>query len=362
MLDWPACLMSDSPDTPVAIDRVDRARGSGDGVRLRLSGRRLESGHGPEPEPLLVIQLQGRRHRFPADREDVVEPLAPGGGRRRSPSHPGPNPGVPARLRCGWATRSCRCHCPVKFARRRCPGHCGPGCCGPGCRRAGCRCRCRGAPTADAPSEPLPAPEAGEPVFDTGRTGPLAELLFKENVTALHAELEQRSAEAARLRGALADAQSQLTARATTQAALEVAQAELRGELQQLMAAATGQREDFTRRLGEAEDERDRLREQLEVERRRAQGELESERERARASWRPSAAAGTPSSRPNGPRARSSSPSSPPIEIATRRRRPVCRPSSPSCRPPVAAMTRSWARCASSWPGRRSPVTRRPER
>ncbi|MGA9857393.1 MAG: hypothetical protein WBQ18_05980, partial [Solirubrobacteraceae bacterium] len=70
--------MSDSPDTPVAIDRVDRARGSGDGVRLRLSGRRLESGHGPEPEPLLVIQLQGRRHRFPADREDVVEPLAPG--------------------------------------------------------------------------------------------------------------------------------------------------------------------------------------------------------------------------------------------------------------------------------------------
>ena len=65
-------------DTPVAIDRVDRARGDDDGIRLRLTGRWLRSDQAGEQDPLLVIQLQGRRHRFPARRGHGAPSLPPG--------------------------------------------------------------------------------------------------------------------------------------------------------------------------------------------------------------------------------------------------------------------------------------------
>ena len=67
-----------SADTPISIDRVDRLRGDGDGIRLRLSGRWLRAG-AAEDEPLLVIQLQGRRHRFPpSPAEPPGAALSPG--------------------------------------------------------------------------------------------------------------------------------------------------------------------------------------------------------------------------------------------------------------------------------------------
>src|SRR6202020_3321040 len=96
-------------------------------------------------------------------------------------------------------------------------------------------------------------PDIADPAVDTGRTGPLAELLFKESVSALHAELEQRSAEVARLQGSLADAMSELEARSSRQMALESAHGDLRGELQELMSAVAAQRDDYERRLSEAE-------------------------------------------------------------------------------------------------------------
>lgn len=208
-------------------------------------------------EPLLVIQIQGRRHRYPAEAGRDRVPLAPGAWEATFtvPSWAEPRRAGQAAV---WLGDSV---IPVPPAGEAAP-----------------------APVAAPDPAPREVGESPEAIVDTGRTGPLAELLFKENVTALHAELEQRSAEAGRLRGALADAQAQLTARATTQAALEVAQAELRSELTQLMAAATAQREDFDRRLHEAESQRDRLAGELQAERARASdagAELAAERGRA---------------------------------------------------------------------------------
>ena len=51
---------------PIALGRVERMRGEGDVVRLRLSGRRMRERSAADEEALLVISLQGRRHRFPA--------------------------------------------------------------------------------------------------------------------------------------------------------------------------------------------------------------------------------------------------------------------------------------------------------
>jgi hypothetical protein len=63
-----------------------------------------------------------------------------------------------------------------------------------------------------------------EPAGETPRSGPLADLLLKETVAALHAELEQRTSETVRLRGALSDAQSELEARTASTDALEATQ------------------------------------------------------------------------------------------------------------------------------------------
>ena len=54
-----------SADIPLAVDRVDRARGREDRVTLRMTGRWLGPADAAQSEPLLVIQVQGRRHRFP---------------------------------------------------------------------------------------------------------------------------------------------------------------------------------------------------------------------------------------------------------------------------------------------------------
>jgi hypothetical protein len=138
------------------------------------------------------------------------------------------------------------------------------------------------------PSDGLPPGELPDSV-DAGRTGPLAELLYRESVSALHAELEQRSTDVTRLQGSLADAQSELEARTAMQAALESAHGDLRGELQELMSAVGLQREDLEQRLATAEDrrataetERERLREELATAHARTQQEVDAAVERAR--------------------------------------------------------------------------------
>ena len=254
-----------SAEPPIAIDRVERAGRQGDNVRLRLSGRWLiedPPGELDAPEALLVIQLQGRRHRFPADRAPEGAASLPGLWRAEFtvPAWSVPSRRGQAAVWVGTAVIAVEppaalpAPAPVPEASARIP-------------RAG-------SPIAGAGSPQLavaaPGPEAGpasagpaSTVLDAGRGGPLADALLKETVSALHTELERRSAEAARLRGALADAQSELDARASRQASLESAHGELRHELEQLMAAATRQRQDLESRLAAAQDELPRTRDQL---------------------------------------------------------------------------------------------------
>ncbi|MGZ4177419.1 MAG: hypothetical protein ACXVUX_14475 [Solirubrobacteraceae bacterium] len=301
-----------SADTPLAIDRADRARTEDGGVALRLSGRWLRPPATDQNEPLLVVQVQGRRHRFPAsgdgdgqtdngtwaatfrlpswaepEREGqaalwvgtAVVPVPLSGV--APPPPPPPPPPAPAAPGAPPAERLHRLPPPppaLGEARAWPPPPAPPAPTAPP------------VPLAPGAGEMLRPGELPEPAVDTGRTGPLAELLFKESVSALHAELEQRSTDVARLQGSLADAQSELEARTAMQSALEAAHSDLRGELQELMSAVGVQREDFEQRLAAAEGrrataetERDRLCQELEAARDQARRELDAEREASRA-------------------------------------------------------------------------------
>jgi predicted nucleic acid-binding Zn-ribbon protein len=270
--------MSDSPsaDTPVAIDRVDCTRTGADGVELRLTGRWTADGEASGAEPLLVIQLQGRRHRFAPDRDGYTPPPGSWAATFQLPSWAQPRQEGQAAL---WVGTSV---VPIPLPGTvldRVPLTVPPPALG--------EARAWPADIAPPPADADPARLADSPdaAVESGRTGPLAELLFRESVSALHAELEQRSSEVARLQGLLADAQSELGARSSRQSALESAHGDLRGELQELMSAVTAQRDDYERRLAEAEErasgaevERDRLRAELQD----ATTGLEAERERLR--------------------------------------------------------------------------------
>lgn len=238
-----------SAEPPIAIDRVERARGQGDYVRLRLTGRWLiedPPGEPDAPEALLVIQLQGRRHRFPADRAPAGATPPP---RTWHAEFTVPSWAVPSRSgqAAVWVGTSVIAIGPPGTTPAPTPEASSPRL------------------TAAAPGSEVGAASArtasAEP--DPGRGGPLAEVLLKETVSALHVELERRSAETARLKGALADAQSELDARGSRQASLESAHGELRHELEQLMAAVTRQRQDFESRLAAAQDELAGARDQL---------------------------------------------------------------------------------------------------
>jgi hypothetical protein len=298
---------SRSADTPVAIDRVECRRSDRDGVDLRLTGRWLNGAEQTGTDPLLVVQVQGRRHRFAAERDShplpagaweatfrippwaqphhegqaalwvgtsvVPVPLPGPSGDGSHPHHRSPSPPPLGEAR-AWPPD-------VAPPPTLSEVGAGPGDVGtpPALNEA------RGWPLDVAPppadADPSRLAESPDPAVDTGRTGPLAELLFKESVSALHAELEQRSAEVARLQGSLADAVSELEARTSRQAALESAHGDLRGELQELMSAVSVQRDEYERRLSEAEEhaaaaeaERDRVRGELEAERARTAARL----------------------------------------------------------------------------------------
>jgi hypothetical protein len=239
---------SAAADPPIVIDRVERARGEGANVHLRLIGRWLdpERTHpGSEHDPLLVVQLQGRRHRFAASREPDDDPGIPGAWQADF--------SVPA-----WAVPTRPGQAAVWVGNAVVAV--GP----PGSTSVPGRAPISTVPDAE-PAQPTRDPALIEPIepIDLGRAGPLADMLLKETVAALHAELERRSSETVQLRGALADAQSELAARGARQAGLETAHAELRHELEQLMEAVPRQRREFEDRMTATEDRLDRAREEL---------------------------------------------------------------------------------------------------
>ena len=268
--------------SPLAIDRVERARGKGDQVRLRLAGRRLTADDMSALDTLLVIQLQGRRHRFAAGRERH-EHGPDGVGERRDaelweatftiPDWAVPSQHGQAALWVGNAVVPVPP--PGAAPLAEVPTSASPEPAGPGIAPGS-------SAEPAAPGGPV-ALDRPEPAGEAGRSGPLADLLFKETVSALHAELEQRTAEAARLRGALADAQSDRSAHAATQSGLETAHAELRQELAQLMAAVAQQRAEFDERLAAARAERDQVRAEAEDELAKARSHAEDAVASARA-------------------------------------------------------------------------------
>jgi hypothetical protein len=261
-------LNGESVQPPLAIDRVERARGQGDQVRLRLSGHWLTARDVADLDALLVVQIHGRRHRFPAARQ--AEPQASGADGWAA-SFTLPDWAVPDQIGQAslWVGTSV---VPVPP---------------PGTTAEELSATAPARPPESelevGSSAPAAPPAGGTGASgDAGRSGPLSEALLKETVSALHAELEQRATEVARLRGALAHTRSELDSRGQRQGQLESAHAELRHELGELMSAVTRQRTAFEQRLSAAQsgaDEHERERERMSTER----DEARVERDQARA-------------------------------------------------------------------------------
>jgi chromosome segregation ATPase len=83
-------------------------------------------------------------------------------------------------------------------------------------------------------------------------TAPPAEILLEETVTALAAELKQRTVDAAQIRGGLAAAQSELVAQAARHHELEATLVELRVELDRLRAQVADQHHELRERALES--------------------------------------------------------------------------------------------------------------
>ena len=234
-----------SASTPLAIDRIQSSRSGAGRLRLRLSGRWLDpQGRAGEDEELLVVQVQGRRHRFPPSPDDEGDRDAnPEPGRWSAvftvPAWAEPRHEGQAAL---WLGNAVIAVPPLR-------GSYGTGT----------------PATAESQPSPEPTPTLTEAQVEDDswvaaapappRSGPLAEMLLKETVAALHAELEERTADAAHLRGALTDAQSELQARIAMQKQLEATLGELRGELKRLVDSV----EDHRRELEEVAGLRDQL-------------------------------------------------------------------------------------------------------
>lgn len=242
-----------SASTPLAIDRIQSSRSGAGQLRLRLSGRWLDPQRAGEDEELLVVQVQGRRHRFPPSPDDHGDRDAdPEPGRWSAifivPAWAEPRHEGQAALWLGNAV----------IAVPPLHGSYGSGQAATAARAA----RAAGGESHPSPEPLPPMPEVQveddswvAPGPSSARSGPLADMLLKETVAALHAELEERTADAAHLRGALTDAQSELEARIASQQQLEAMLGELRGELERLVESV----QDNRRELEEVAGLRDQL-------------------------------------------------------------------------------------------------------
>ncbi len=204
-----------STDAPIAIERIDRAHAEGDLIRLSLIGRRLRYDIPGEDEPLLVVSMHGRRHRFQARRDE----------------HGGPPPEV-------WAASFT-----IPFwAEPTQPG--------------------QASLWLGDVAVPVPVPGEGAGAPDgggaAGAVGAGAGAAVAGGAGAGAAERADSAAEH-RLRSELAETRSELGARTERLASLEAVQRELRADLEQLMAAIAAQREEFEVQLVRIQHERHEL-------------------------------------------------------------------------------------------------------
>jgi predicted nucleic acid-binding Zn-ribbon protein len=240
-------------ELPLEIDRVQGSRPSVGEIRLALTGVWHGPGNRSDQEPLLVVQIEGRRHRFPADRNDRSSEL-PAGRWQATFSVP------------DWAEPRHEGQAAVWIGDAVVPvpplhsSHHVPPALAAAVPARDNETQAEVEGDADQ-SQPHPALEDSDARFalsasEPPRSGPLADLLLKETVAALHVELEQRNAEAARLRGELGDARSELATRGSTQSELETTLSELGVELRHLRAAADEQRAELDEQRRRAEEER----------------------------------------------------------------------------------------------------------
>lgn len=234
------------PPRPLELDRVQSSRASAGEVRLRLSGRWLDGdGIVGEEDELLVVNVGGRRHRFPASEDEDPDLELPPGSWTASftlPIWAEPREQGQAALWLGGAV------IPVPPPQQPVDTW---------SAREGATADRRPREREDA-VPPEPAPESADPL-DPPRSGPLADLLLEETVSALHSELEQRTADATQIRGSLASAQSELEIRARTQAQLESTLGELRSELDRLRTVLQDQHRQIQERSSDQATLRERL-------------------------------------------------------------------------------------------------------
>jgi len=244
--------------SPIVIDRVERSRGDGDGVRLRLAGHRLTAATESELDALLIVHLHGRRHRFAATGSghddpspgtweasftvpDWAMPVEYGQASLWVGDAAVPVPPVGTRIRVTEPAFAGLAPEPADAAAAAgAIGH-----------PVGAEGAAAHAATAAVAHYGTAADPATHTALDAGRAGPLADALIRETLSALHAELEQRSARDAVLDGELERARAELAARTATQADLEATHGELRAELERLVAAVADQQAEFERGLAQ---------------------------------------------------------------------------------------------------------------
>jgi hypothetical protein len=194
---------------PLELERVQSSRADAGQLQLRLSGRWLDpQAEAEEDEELLVVNVEGRRHRFPASREERSDAeLAPGrwSASFKIPAWAEPREEGQAALWLGNAV------IPVPPLRE-----------------------------PVAPSRP--GPGAARSASPHAGSQPPADPLLADTIAALRAELEQRTADAVEIRAALAHARSELESRSSSDGELEATLSELRGELDRLRTALHEQR------------------------------------------------------------------------------------------------------------------------
>ncbi|MGO9821328.1 MAG: hypothetical protein ACLPTJ_11840 [Solirubrobacteraceae bacterium] len=250
---------------PLEVDRIQSSRSSVGETRLRISGHWLDpQGEASGEEGLLVVHVEGRRHRFAPDRDDATEPGVQPGRWSASftvPSWAEPRQDGQAALWLGSAVIPVPPLHGVVATPRADEEALGRRAEPPAPSVGSAAVVARPAPEPEPPPMPPVAPPPAPPTetAETPRSGPVGDLLLRDTVAALHAELEQRTAEAARLRGALAATQSELDARGARYSQLETVLEELRGQLEQLRTAVDAQRGQLERESADAASLRERF-------------------------------------------------------------------------------------------------------
>jgi hypothetical protein len=222
-----------APGVPLELARIESSRAEGDTVCLHLTGRWLDPA-GAGEEELLVVQVDGRRHRFPARRKLNPKDPQRWSASFRMPAWAEPRHDGQAALWLGTSVIPV----PPSLAE---PNAGAPPVAEPNAGAPPVAEPHAGAPPVAEPTAGANGQPPGDALAEAPRSGPPADLQLNEQVAALHAELAQRTAETTRVRAQLADAQSELESRVAVQAALEATHEELRRQLQRLTTAVEEQ-------------------------------------------------------------------------------------------------------------------------